>query len=95
MPLINTSFKTLTEMFNAVFAHYHGRTDKFALSRKVNGKYQGITHDELHREVLAFAGFLKSIGIEKGDRVALLSENRPQWVVADMATLMIGAVNVP
>ncbi len=95
MPLINTSFKTLTEMFNAVFAHYHGRTDKFALSRKVNGKYQGITHDELHREVLAFAGFLKSIGIEKGDRVALLSENRPQWVVADMATMMIGAVNVP
>ncbi len=95
MPLINTSFKTLTEMFNAVFAHYHGRTDKFALSRKVSGKYQGITHDELHREVLAFAGFLKSIGIEKGDRVAILSENRPQWVVADMATMMIGAVNVP
>jgi long-chain acyl-CoA synthetase len=95
MPLIDTSFKTLTEMFNAVFAHYHGRTDKFALSRKINGKYQGITHDELHREVLAFAGFLKSIGIEKGDRVALLSENRPQWVVADMATMMIGAVNVP
>ncbi len=95
MPLINTSFKTLTEMFNAVFAHYHGRTDKFALSRKVNGKYQGITHDELHREVLGFAGFLKSIGIEKGDRVAILSENRPQWVVADMATMMIGAVNVP
>ncbi len=95
MPLIDSSFKTLTEMFNAVFAHYRGRTDKFALSRKVNGKYQGITHDELHREVLAFAGFLKSIGIEKGDRVALLSENRPQWVVADMATLMIGAVNVP
>ncbi|MGQ9805978.1 MAG: AMP-dependent synthetase/ligase [Chlorobiales bacterium] len=95
MPLINTSFKTLTEMFNTVFAHYHGRTDKFALSRKVNGKYQGITHDELHREVLAFAGYLKSIGIEKGDRVAILSENRPQWVVVDMATMMIGAVNVP
>lgn len=95
MPLISTSFKTLAEMFNAVFAHYRGRTEKFALSRKVNGKYQGITHDELHRDVLAFAGFLKSIGIEKGDRVAILSENRPQWVVADMATMMIGAVNVP
>ncbi len=95
MPLISTSFKTLTEMFNAVFAHYHGRTDKFALARKVNGKYQGITHDELHREVLAFAGFLKSIGIQKGDRVAILSENRPQWVVDDMATMMIGAINVP
>lgn len=95
MPLINTLFKTLTEMFNTVFTHYHGRTDKFALSRKVNGKYQGITHDELHREVLAFAGYLKSIGVEKGDRVAILSENRPQWVVVDMATMMIGAVNVP
>ncbi|MFQ3599180.1 MAG: long-chain fatty acid--CoA ligase [Chloroherpetonaceae bacterium] len=95
MPLINTSFKTLTEMFNAVFAHYHGRTEKFALARKVNGKYQGITHDELHREVLAFAGFLKSLGVEKGDRVAILSENRPQWVVVDMATMMIGAINVP
>lgn len=95
MPLISTSFKTLAEMFNAVFAHYHGRTDKFALARKVEGKYQGITHDELRKDALAFAGFLKSVGIEKGDRVAILSENRPQWVVADIATMMIGAVNVP
>jgi long-chain acyl-CoA synthetase len=95
MPLINPAFKTLPEMFEVVFAHYKGRRDRYALLRKVDGKYQGISHDELKADVEALAAYLHSIGVRKGDRVGILSENRPAWVVADMAILKLGAIDVP
>ena len=95
MPLINPAFKTLPEMFEGVFAHYKGRRDRYALLRKVDGKYQGISHDELKADVEALAAYLHSIGVRKGDRVGILSENRPAWVVADMAILKLGAIDVP
>ena len=95
MPLINPAFKTLPEMFEAVFAHYKGRRDRYALLRKVDGQYRGISHDELKADVEALAAYLHSIGVRKGDRVGILSENRPAWVVADMAILKLGAIDVP
>jgi long-chain acyl-CoA synthetase len=63
--------------------------------RKLNGKYEGISHDDLKADVDALSAYLTSIGVEKGDRVAILSENRPAWVVADMAILQLGAIDVP
>jgi long-chain acyl-CoA synthetase len=95
MPLLSSSFKTLPDLFNTVFSHYRGKTDKFALSRKVNGKYEGITHDTLRDQVYSLAAYFKSLGLETGERVAILSENRPYWVVADMASLLAGAIDVP
>ncbi|MDX2129115.1 MAG: long-chain fatty acid--CoA ligase [Chloroherpetonaceae bacterium] len=95
MALVNNTFKTLPEMFAGVFSHFAGRTEKFAYCRKVNGRYQGVTHDELKSEVHQFAAYLSSVGVEKSDRIAILSENRLEWVIADMATLMLGAIDVP
>ncbi|NTV47695.1 MAG: long-chain fatty acid--CoA ligase, partial [Chlorobiales bacterium] len=94
MALINDSFKTLPELFDGVFKHYKGQT-KYPLSKKDNGAYEGITYDQLARDVESFAAYLRSLGVEKGDRVAILSENRPAWVTADMAILKIGAIDVP
>ena len=54
-----------------------------------------ISASELYRDVAGTARSLAAWGIGKGDRVAILSENRPEWAVADFATLMIGAVVVP
>jgi len=65
------------------------------LLRKVDGQYRGISHDELKADVEALAAYLHSIGVRKGDRVGILSENRPAWVVADMAILKLGAIDVP
>jgi len=45
--------------------------------------------------VLAVSDTLRRWGIGKGDRVAILSENRPEWTIADCASLLIGAVTVP
>ena len=41
------------------------------------------------------AGALRRWGVAKGDRVAILSENRPEWMIADFASLLLGAVTVP
>ncbi len=62
---------------------------------KRGGEYRDITWDEAGRTVKEFALGLLELGIEHGDRISLLSENRPEWAFADLAILSIGAVNVP
>ena len=47
------------------------------------------------RDVRRLALGLRSLGIEAGERVGLVSENRPEWVVADLAIMTAGAVTVP
>jgi long-chain acyl-CoA synthetase len=54
-----------------------------------------ISAKDLYRSVLGVARALESWGITKGDRVAILGENRPEWVIADFAALLLGAVVVP
>ena len=58
-------------------------------------KWIPIASYELYRYVVGVARSLEKWGIHKGDRVAILSENRPEWAVADFATQALGAVVVP
>src|SRR3954451_19739758 len=62
---------------------------------KVNGAWTEISSNQLHQAVVTLAGILDSWGILKGDRIAILSENRPEWAITDFATVSIGAVDVP
>jgi len=64
------------------------------LQRKVLG-WVPISSAELYRNVVGMARALASWGIGKGDRVAILSENRPEWTITDFAILSLGAVTVP
>ncbi|MGD0236330.1 MAG: long-chain fatty acid--CoA ligase [Syntrophorhabdales bacterium] len=83
--------ETLCQMFQESvkkFAAYP------ALLRKVEGRFQPITYREMGEQVRMLATALLTLGIGKGDRVALLSENRPEWAITDFAILHIGAVNV-
>ena len=84
---------TLTAMLeNAI--QQHG--SKAALAHKPKGgTYQDISYAELGESVAAFRKGLIALGIEKDDRVAILSENRPEWAVADFGILAAGAVTVP
>ncbi len=66
-----------------------------ALRHKEYGIYRDITWTEYYTAVQAAATSLVRAGIEVGDRVCLLSENRVEWLMADLATLMVGAVIVP
>jgi long-chain acyl-CoA synthetase len=71
----------------------HGKRD--AVNQKREGEWQHIPAETVAERVRAMALGLASLGVGKGDRVALLSENRPEWSMADLAILSLGAVNVP
>ena len=66
-----------------------------ALQVKRNGVYQPISSQELQESVQQAGAGLAALGLKKGDRVALLSENRPEWAISDQGILSIGAINVP
>jgi long-chain acyl-CoA synthetase len=66
-----------------------------ALNEKRAGAWHRLSGEGVAARVRALALGLKSLGVGAGDRVALLSENRPEWSIADLAILSLGAVNVP
>ena len=68
--------------------------DRVMLQRQVLG-WVPISSSELYRNVVGVARALESWGIGPGDRVAILSENRPEWTITDFAILSLGAVTVP
>ncbi|MFL6237530.1 MAG: AMP-dependent synthetase/ligase [Thermoanaerobaculia bacterium] len=86
-----TSVSTLTELF--LKAASYNKPD--CLMSKVGGTYQPISTAELVDRVRRLSKALRGLGVEKGDRVALMSENGPHWPTVDFATLCAGAVLVP
>src|SRR4028118_2231550 len=62
---------------------------------KREGQWQPVSWTEVARQVAALAESLKRIGLQPGDRVALVSENRPEWLIADLGIMAAGCVTVP
>jgi long-chain acyl-CoA synthetase len=62
---------------------------------KRGGEWQATSWTDAARQVAALAASLKRIGLEPGDRVCLVSENRPEWLIADLAIMAAGCVTVP
>ncbi|MBO6065264.1 MAG: AMP-binding protein, partial [Lachnospiraceae bacterium] len=60
-----------------------------------NGVWQYYTYEEFYDSVIAFAHALLSIGIKRGDNIALMSDNRREWFITDYAILCLGAADVP
>jgi long-chain acyl-CoA synthetase len=85
-------FKTVNDVFSVVAAR--GATVVMQ-AQDPTGTWQPITADQLYGRVRALADVFLSWGIAKGDRIAILSENRWEWAVTDFAALAIGAVDVP
>ncbi len=80
-------------MFDKITEHFIG--DKRPMfMHKVHGKYTHISFAKIKADVENFALGLAALGIKRGDNIALISENRPEWVVADMGMIKLGAVNV-
>lgn len=69
--------------------------DNVLLLEKRTERYAGTTYREVRERVHRFGAGLMDLGLEKGDRVALVSEGRNDWVVAELGILYCGAVNVP
>ena len=84
---------TLIAIFEDAVQQYG---NKPALAHKPRGgTYQDISYTEFGASVDAFSQGLNALGVQKGDRVAILSENRPEWAISDFGILKTGAVNVP
>jgi long-chain acyl-CoA synthetase len=69
--------------------------DKPFLWTKRDGNWQAISYNEAARQVAALAESIKKLGLKPGDRVMLVSENRPEWLIADLGIMAAGCVTVP
>ena len=81
---------------NDVLVRVTGRGDRAVmLWQNASGEWKPISSVELYGRVRALADVFRGWGLGKGDRVAILSENRWEWPVTDFATMAIGGVDVP
>src|ERR1035438_2796503 len=85
------NIRTLNDVFFTVAA----RKDDRVMLHRENGEWNPITANQLHCWVTAISRQLQAWGIGKGDRVVILSENRPEWAATDFATLLLGGIVVP
>ncbi|HNW29849.1 MAG TPA: AMP-binding protein, partial [Spirochaetota bacterium] len=94
MSTLNLKNTSIPVVFQDQVAKYGDRACVAYRDNK-QGKYVDISWNEMSRMVRQLGCYLLSAGVKKGDRVALFSQNRPEWWITDMAILSIGAVNVP
>ena len=85
-------FPNLVSMF---LTRVREKGDAPFLWAKRDGAWRSISWNEAARQAAAFAEGLKRLGLEPGDRVMLVSENRPEWLIADLGIMAAGCVTVP
>jgi long-chain acyl-CoA synthetase len=92
VPLEANEPKTLVEMFERT-VRLHNKRD--ALNYKRDGAWRNISSDEMLKRARHLALGLHALGIKRGDRIALLSENCPEWTLTDAGALFAGVIDVP
>ncbi len=85
-------YKNLIKMFSDIAVK---NSDNTALLYKKSGRYLAVSYKEFEEKVNNLASGLISKGIKKGDKIALLSENRPEWAVSDFGIIHSGALTGP
>lgn len=83
------------QTLNQIFFDVVERNDRVVVMHRRAIQWISISSSEFYQSVVGVARALRERGIGKGDRVAILGENRPEWTIADFACLLIGAVVVP
>ena len=83
---------TLTQLFFTTVDRHAGLPAAFR--SKVGGAWVGITHRETLERVKAISLGLRELGIKPGDKVAIVSENRPEWAITDFACLAARCTDV-
>ena len=84
----------MSSLPDLLLQHARERPDAPAIREKRRGRWNELTWGEYADRVARIAGGLRELGVQPGDRVAIHSENRPEWVLADLAIQGIGAVSV-
>ena len=84
--------KTLAEFYYHQLEH---KPKKDAFTQKENGKWVSLSIQEFVDKANKFSAGLLALGIQKGDRIAIISNNRTEWHLLDLAVQQLGIVNVP
>lgn len=82
----------LAEMFFVSAERY---ADKEALRYRPGHRYHTLSYGQLKQEIMRLAKALTRLGLKEGDRAVIISENRPEWVISDLALMCLGVANVP
>jgi long-chain acyl-CoA synthetase len=90
-----TEFEPITTLNDLFFRVAAAGNPRAMLWQNESSLWHPISSDQIYQRVRALGEALRGWGAEKGDRIALIAENRWEWAVSDFATLAIGAVNVP
>jgi long-chain acyl-CoA synthetase len=85
-------FDNLVQMF---FTRAREKGDAPFLWARREGEWRSTSWNDARRQVIALATALLRLGLEPGDRVMLVSENRPEWLISDLAIMAAGCVTVP
>jgi long-chain acyl-CoA synthetase len=85
-------FENLVSLF---LTRAEEKGDRPFLWARRGGEWQSISWAGTARQVAALAASLKRMGLQRGDRVCLVSENRPEWLISDLAIMAAGCVTVP
>ena len=94
MPIIK-NFRTIPELFKTITLEHGKSAEHSALKAKIGDKFQDISYEEVYSNTENLALGLVSLGVKRGDKVAIIAENRPEWLYSDMAILGIGAIDIP
>jgi long-chain acyl-CoA synthetase len=91
--VIPQDYTTVSEMLEYLY-HKYGDS-KTAFLYKEDDEYKSINHKDLRQQVINIALAFMELGIHKGDRVGMVSENRLEWIISDLALASLGAISVP
>ena len=92
---MSINFDNYNNIVSMFFEKSKEMKDKPYLWKKNNNIFESLTWEDVELSVKSVARSLIGLGILKGDRVVILSENRPEWQIADLAIMSIGAITVP
>lgn len=84
-----------TRLFDFIFHQLEHFPKKDCLAGKYEGRWEKFSTQQVIDTANELSAGLIKLGIKPGDKVAIISNNRPEWVMADLAILQIGAINVP
>lgn len=89
------NFEKVPSLARLFFDQAVAQRDRPFLWDKKTGSWQSRSYESVAADIRRLAQGLIALGVVPGDRVALISENRPEWLIADLAIISIGAISVP
>ncbi len=94
MPIYK-DFKTISELFILMTKDFGKGKERPLFKYKSGEQWKSISYEQAYKETEFFSLGLASLGVKRGDKVAIISENRPEWVYSDIGILSLGAIDVP